>query len=176
MLGNELTAKSQQWMDVVKIGRTHLEDAVPLTVGQEWSGYAAQLDACVREVEHSREGLLELALGGTAVGTGLNAPAGFSINVASEIAEITGKKFATAPNKFAAQGSLDPMVRAHAALRGSQRGDLRVGVHVVTPTRLDAKERSLIEEFAKRTKAPTPHLAEFHQGLFAKLRDRFRNG
>jgi molecular chaperone DnaJ len=61
-------------------------------------------------------------------------------------------------------------------LRGSQRGDLRVGVHVVTPTRLDAKERALIEEFAKRTKAPAPHLAEFHQGLFAKLRDRFRNG
>ena len=61
-------------------------------------------------------------------------------------------------------------------LRGNQRGDLRVGVHVVTPTKLDAKERGLIEEFAKRTKAPAPHLAEFHQGLFSKLRDRFRNG
>lgn len=114
----DLVAKSQQWMDVVKIGRTHLEDAVPLTVGQEWSGYAAQLQACIIEVEHSRRGLLELALGGTAVGTGLNAPPGFSVNVAAEIAEITGKRFVTAPNKFAAQGSLDPMVRAHAALRG----------------------------------------------------------
>ena len=61
-------------------------------------------------------------------------------------------------------------------LRGSQRGDLRVGIHVVTPTRLDARDRQLIEEFAKRTKAPAPKLAEFHQGLFAKLRDRFRNG
>jgi len=113
----ELSSKSKQWMDVVKIGRTHLEDAVPLTVGQEWSGWAAQVEGCIREVEHSREGLLRLALGGTAVGTGLNAPAGFSENVAAEIAALTGKKFVTAPNKFEAQGSLDAMVRAHAALR-----------------------------------------------------------
>jgi fumarate hydratase class II len=114
----EIAAKSKQWMDVVKIGRTHLEDAVPLTVGQEWSGYAAQIEECIREIEHSREGLLRLALGGTAVGTGLNAPAGFSEKVAAKIAELTGKKFVTAPNKFEAQGSLDAMVRAHAALRG----------------------------------------------------------
>ena len=114
----EIAAKAKKWDTVVKIGRTHLEDAVPLTVGQEWSGYAAQLEDCIREIEHSREGLLRLALGGTAVGTGLNAPAGFSVNVAAKIAELTGKKFVTAPNKFAAQGSLDPMVRAHAALRG----------------------------------------------------------
>jgi len=117
-LHHEIAAKAKQWNTVVKIGRTHLEDAVPLTVGQEWSGYAAQLEGCIREVEHSREGLLRLALGGTAVGTGLNAPAGFSDNVAAEIAELTGKKFITAPNKFEAQGSLDAMVRAHAALRG----------------------------------------------------------
>ena len=114
----EVAKKSREWSTVVKIGRTHLEDAVPLTVGQEWSGYAAQLEDCIREVEHSREGLLRLALGGTAVGTGLNAPEGFSVNVAAQIAELTGKKFVTARNKFAAQGSLDPMVRAHAALRG----------------------------------------------------------
>ncbi|MFS0732979.1 class II fumarate hydratase [Microbacterium sp. 1P10UB] len=114
----EIAAKSTQWMDVVKIGRTHLEDAVPLTVGQEWSGYAAQLEGAIREVEHSREGLLRLALGGTAVGTGLNAPEGFSENVAAKIAELTGKAYVTAPNKFEAQGSLDAMVRAHAALRG----------------------------------------------------------
>ena len=117
-LHHEIAAKAKQWDTVVKIGRTHLEDAVPLTVGQEWSGYAAQLEGCIREVEHNREGLLRLALGGTAVGTGLNAPAGFSDNVAAEIAELTGKKFITAPNKFEAQGSLDAMVRAHAALRG----------------------------------------------------------
>jgi fumarate hydratase, class II len=91
---------------------------VPLTVGQEWSGYAAQLRACTEEVEHSRAGLLALALGGTAVGTGLNAPQGFSRSVAAQIAELTGKPFVTAENKFMAQGSLDPMVRAHAALRG----------------------------------------------------------
>src|SRR5262249_7951156 len=110
--------KAESWMDVVKIGRTHLEDAVPLSVGQEWSGWAAQLRACIAEVERSREGLYELALGGTAVGTGLNAPKGFSQDVAAKIAELTGKPFVTAPNKFMAQGSLDAMVRASAALRG----------------------------------------------------------
>ncbi len=116
-LADEIDAKSQQWMQVVKIGRTHLEDTVPLTVGQEWSGWAAQLRACYEEIEHSRLGLYELALGGTAVGTGLNAPAGFSKDVAAEIAGLTGKPFVTAPNKFMAQGSLDAIVRAHAALR-----------------------------------------------------------
>jgi fumarate hydratase class II len=91
---------------------------VPLTVGQEWSGYAAQLRACIDEVAHSREGLLALALGGTAVGTGLNAPKGFSRDVAARIADLTGTSFITAPNKFMAQGALDAMVRAHGALRG----------------------------------------------------------
>jgi len=117
-LAAELHEKAAVWMDVVKIGRTHLEDAVPLTVGQEWSGWASQLDSCVEELQHSREGLYQLALGGTAVGTGLNAPPGFSAEVAAEIAHLTGKPFVTAPNKFAAQGSLDAIVRAHAALRG----------------------------------------------------------
>ncbi len=110
--------KAARWSKVVKIGRTHLEDAVPLTVGQEWSGYAAQIRACIAAIEHSRAGLLELAVGGTAVGTGLNAPAGFSAEVAAKIAALTGKPFVTAPNKFMAQGSLDAMVRASAALRG----------------------------------------------------------
>ncbi len=110
--------KADGWMDVVKIGRTHLEDAVPLTVGQEWHGWAGQLRACIADLEASRGGLYELAVGGTAVGTGLNAPAGFSADVAATIARLTGKPFVTAPNKFAAQGSLDAMVRAHAALRG----------------------------------------------------------
>ncbi|MES4909562.1 MULTISPECIES: class II fumarate hydratase [unclassified Streptomyces] len=116
-LAASIEAKATEWAEVVKIGRTHLEDAVPLTVGQEWSGYAAQLHACIQEIEHSRRCLLELALGGTAVGTGLNAPKGFSRDVANKIAELTGKPFATAENKFMAQGSLDPMVRAHGALR-----------------------------------------------------------
>jgi fumarate hydratase class II len=117
-LAKVIEQKAKSWMDVVKIGRTHLEDAVPLSVGQEWSGWAAQIRACIAEVERSREGLYELALGGTAVGTGLNAPKGFSGDVASKIAELTGKPFVTAPNKFMAQGSLDAMVRASAALRG----------------------------------------------------------
>jgi fumarate hydratase class II len=117
-LAKVIEQKAESWMDVVKIGRTHLEDAVPLSVGQEWSGWAAQIRACIADVERSREGLYELALGGTAVGTGLNAPKGFSRDVASKIAELTGKPFVTAPNKFMAQGSLDAMVRASAALRG----------------------------------------------------------
>jgi len=117
-LTTAIEAKAEAWMDVVKIGRTHLEDAVPLTVGQEWSGYAAQLRAAIAEIEDSRRGLYELALGGTAVGTGLNAPPGFSVKVAAKLADLTGKKLVTAPNKFMAQASLDAMVRAHGALRG----------------------------------------------------------
>ncbi|OYO31321.1 class II fumarate hydratase [Janthinobacterium sp. PC23-8] len=113
-----IEAKAAAWMGVIKIGRTHLEDATPLTVGQEWSGYAAQLRAAMRAIEDSRQGLYELAVGGTAVGTGINAPAGFSVKVARQIATLTGKPFVTAPNKFMAQGSLDAMVRAHGALRG----------------------------------------------------------
>ena len=77
-LAKEIENKAEDWKSVVKIGRTHLEDAVPLTVGQEWSGYAAQLRACIAAIGHGRLGLLELAVGGTAVGTGLNAPEGFS--------------------------------------------------------------------------------------------------
>lgn len=113
-----IEAKAKGWMEVVKIGRTHLEDAVPLTVGQEWYGWVGQLKAALGDVVHSRTGLYELALGGTAVGTGLNAPEGFSTDVAKEIAELTKKPFVTAENKFAAQGSLDAMVRAHSALKG----------------------------------------------------------
>ncbi len=117
-LAGTIERKADGWMDVVKIGRTHLEDAVPLTVGQEWHGWAGQLRACIADVEASRAGLYELAVGGTAVGTGLNAPEGFSKDVAAQIAALTGKPFVTAPNKFMAQGSLDAIVRAHAALRG----------------------------------------------------------
>jgi fumarate hydratase, class II len=114
-----IDTKSKQWADVVKIGRTHLEDAVPLTVGQEWSGYAGALDDAIAEVEHATDGLLKVAMGGTAVGTGLNAPAGFGEQVAAEIAAMTGAAFETAPNKFTAQGTLDRMVRAHAGLKAA---------------------------------------------------------
>ena len=117
-LAAEIEAKSRQWSDVVKIGRTHLEDAVPLTVGQEWSGWAHQIRDALARIRASEAGLHELAAGGTAVGTGLNAPPNFSREIAAEIAALTGYPFVTAPNKFAAQGSLDAMVAAMAALRG----------------------------------------------------------
>src|SRR5262249_35415566 len=89
-LRDALEHRSKRWADVLKIGRTHLEDAVPLTVGQEWSGYVGALDDAIAEVEHATRGLLELAIGGTAVGTGLNAPVGFGDQVAAEIASMTG--------------------------------------------------------------------------------------
>src|SRR5262245_2058758 len=111
--------KARKWDDVVKIGRTHLEDATPLTVGQEWSGYVGALDDAIVEVEHATRGLLEVAMGGTAVGTGLNAPLGFGDEVAAEIASMTGAPFGSAPNKFTAQGTLDRMVRAHAGLKAA---------------------------------------------------------
>ncbi len=117
-LAGVIEAKAAQWAGVVKIGRTHLQDAVPLTVGQEWSGYAHQVREAMADLGRSRAGLLELAIGGTAVGTGLNAPPGFGANVAAKIADLTGQAFVTAPNKFAAQGSLDAMVRVSASLRG----------------------------------------------------------
>ncbi|MGE8131459.1 class II fumarate hydratase [Methylobacterium sp. NPDC080182] len=117
-LATAIEARANRWMGVIKTGRTHLEDATPLTVGQEWSGYAAQIRAAIEAVEASKAGLYELAVGATAVGTGLNAPKGFSKAVAAKIAELTGKPFVTAPNKFMAQGSLDAMVRTSAALRG----------------------------------------------------------
>ncbi|MEW1846376.1 class II fumarate hydratase [Nonomuraea angiospora] len=110
-------AKSREWEHVVKIGRTHLEDATPLTVGQEWSGYAAQLGDAIDHLEQTRTGLYRLAIGGTAVGTGLNAPPGFGQEMAAKIAELTGRPFTSAPNKFAAQASCDDLVRTSAALR-----------------------------------------------------------
>jgi fumarate hydratase class II len=107
-----------QWVEVVKIGRTHLQDAVPLTVGQEWSGWATQLRDARRRLETGLDAVHELAAGGTAVGTGLNAPEGFGEEIAAKLAELTGLPLKTAPNKFAAQGSLDGMVAVSAGLRG----------------------------------------------------------
>ena len=113
-----ISDRAQEWHTIVKIGRTHLEDAVPLTVGQEWSGYAVQLADALKRAKACREELYRLAAGGTAVGTGLNAPKGFGNLIAAKLAELTGRPFVTAPNKFAAQGSLDGIVAAMAALRG----------------------------------------------------------
>ncbi|MDA3920448.1 MAG: class II fumarate hydratase [Salinisphaera sp.] len=117
-LADTIEGKAGGWIDRPKIGRTHLQDAVPLTVGQEWSGFGAQLRMALASIEHARDGLYALAVGGTAVGTGLNAPAGFSQAMADMIAELTGQPFTTAPNKFAAQGGLDATVAVMAALRG----------------------------------------------------------
>jgi fumarate hydratase, class II len=117
-LQQAIEAKAREWRDVVKIGRTHLQDAVPLTVGEEWSGYAHQLSQAVDRLKASAAGLYELAAGGTAVGTGLNAPSGFGQQIAAQIAAQTGYPFVTAANKFAAQGGLDAMVGAAAGLRG----------------------------------------------------------
>ena len=117
-LRDAIAAKAARWRDVVKIGRTHLEDAVPLTVGQEWSGYARQLTQALAGLERASEGLYELAMGGTAVGTGLNAPPGFGAEVAARIAGSTGYPFITAPNKFAALGGADAVAAASAGLRG----------------------------------------------------------
>lgn len=116
-LRDALAAKATQWADVVKIGRTHLEDATPITVGQEWSGYAGALDETIPELERATDGLLRVAMGGTAVGTGLNAPIGFGEDVAAILAELTGYAIQTAKNKFTAQGTLDRMVRAHSGLK-----------------------------------------------------------
>ncbi len=113
-----LEAKSNEWMGVVKTGRTHLQDAVPLTVGQEWSGYAAQMRDATALIRSAMGGIYKLAVGGTAVGTGLNAPKDFSVDMAQTLAELTHKPFVTAPNKFAAQGSLDAMVAVMSAVRG----------------------------------------------------------
>ncbi len=118
-LRDAVDRNARKWADIVKIGRTHLEDATPLTVGQEWSGYTGALDDAIAEVEHATQGLLELAIGGTAVGTGLNAPAGFGEEVAAEIASMTGTPYRSAANKFTALGTLDRLVRAHGGLKAA---------------------------------------------------------
>jgi fumarate hydratase class II len=118
-LRDALDAKSRLWADVVKIGRTHLADATPLTVGQQWSGYVGALDDCIADVVQATDGLLHIAMGGTAVGTGLNAPAGFGDDVAAVLSGLTGFSIKSAGNKFTAQATNDRMVRAHAALKGA---------------------------------------------------------
>jgi fumarate hydratase class II len=116
-LRETLAEKSQNFMEIVKVGRTHLQDATPLTLGQEFSGYVSQLDHGLHRLDHALEGLYELPLGGTAVGTGLNAHPSFARNAAAELAELTGLPFVTAPNKFEALAGRDACVFAHGALR-----------------------------------------------------------
>ncbi|HQX45699.1 MAG TPA: class II fumarate hydratase, partial [Saprospiraceae bacterium] len=116
-LRDTLQEKSKAFWQVVKIGRTHLMDATPLTLGQELSGYVAQLTHGIRAIENTMPHLAELALGGTAVGTGINTPPGYSENVAKHIAALTGLPFVTAPNKFEALAAHDAIVEAHGALK-----------------------------------------------------------
>ncbi len=117
LLRNTLKAKSEQYMNVVKIGRTHLMDATPLTLGQEFSGYVSQLDHGLRALNNTLAHLSELALGGTAVGTGLNTPPGYDVKVAEYIAKFTGLPFITAENKFEALAAHDAIVETHGALK-----------------------------------------------------------
>ena len=117
-LRDAFAKKSKDFEKIVKIGRTHLQDATPITLGQEFSGYVAQLEHSLRHVETALPHLYELALGGTAVGTGLNAPKGYAEASAKEIARLTGLPFITAPNKFEALAANDALVHAHGALKG----------------------------------------------------------
>ena len=126
-LRNTLQAKSVEFMDVVKIGRTHFMDATPVTVGQELSGYVSQLNHGIKAIKNTLAHLSELALGGTAVGTGLNTPQGYDVLVAKKIAEITGLPFITAENKFEALAAHDAIVEAHGALKTVAVSLMKIG-------------------------------------------------
>src|ERR1700749_1299255 len=116
-LRDAIARKSQQWDDIIKIGRTHMQDATPLTLGQEWSGYAGMLSDNLERIDRALPGVYRLALGGTAVGTGINSAPGFAEAAAAEIAKLTGQPFVTAPNKFAVQGAHDALVQLSGTLR-----------------------------------------------------------
>ena len=116
-LHDAIAAKAEEWKDIIKIGRTHMQDATPLTLGQEWSGYAGMLADDLDRIEDSVSGVYRLALGGTAVGTGINSAPGFAEEAAAEIARLTGLPFITAPNKFAVQGAHDALVQLSGTLR-----------------------------------------------------------
>ena len=116
-LRDSIAAKSKEWDNIVKIGRTHMQDATPITLGQEWSGYAGLLSDDLERIGDALRGVYRLALGGTAVGTGINAAPGFAEASAAEIARFTGLPFISAPNKFAVQGSHDALVQLSGTLR-----------------------------------------------------------
>ena len=126
-LRDTLKEKSKAFMNVVKIGRTHFMDATPLTVGQEFSGYVSQLNHGLKAINNTLDHLAELALGGTAVGTGINTPVGYSENVASQIAKLTGLPFRTAENKFEALAAHDAIVEAHGALKTVAVSLMKIG-------------------------------------------------
>jgi fumarate hydratase, class II len=116
-LRDGIAAKAAEWKDIIKIGRTHMQDATPLTLGQEWSGYADALTDDLERIEDSLKGVYRLALGGTAVGTGINSAPGFAEASAAQIAKLTGLPFITAPNKFTVQGAHDALVQLSGTLR-----------------------------------------------------------
>ena len=116
-LHDAIAVKVEDWKDIIKIGRTHMQDATPLTLGQEWSGYEGMLADNLERIEDALKGVYKLALGGTAVGTGINSAPGFAEAVAAEIAQLTGLPFVTAPNKFTVQGSHDALVQLSGSLR-----------------------------------------------------------
>jgi fumarate hydratase, class II len=116
-LRDAIGAKARQWKDIVKIGRTHMQDATPLTLGQEWSGYEGMLSDDLERIEDALKGVYRLALGGTAVGTGINSAPGFAEAAAAEVAKLTGLPFVTAPNKFTVQGAHDALVQLSGSLR-----------------------------------------------------------
>jgi fumarate hydratase class II len=116
-LRDAIAANAQQWKDIVKIGRTHMQDATPLTLGQEWSGYAGMLSDGLDRIEDALKGVFRLALGGTAVGTGINSAPGFAEAAAAEIARLTGLPFVSAPNKFTVQGAHDALIQLSGTLR-----------------------------------------------------------
>ena len=138
-LRDALDAKARSWADIVKIGRTHLQDATPLTLGQEFSGYVGMLDDDLERLELALRGVCRLALGGTAVGTGINAQPGFDKDVAAEIAQLTGLPFVTAPNKFTAQGAHDDLVQLSATLKTLAVSLFKIAndirLHVLRPAR-----------------------------------------
>jgi fumarate hydratase, class II len=117
VLRDAITEKAKEWRDVVKIGRTHMQDATPITLGQEWSGYATMLSEDLERIDSAQKGIFPLALGGTAVGTGINAEPDFAPAAVQEIARLTGLPFTEAPNKFAAQGAHDALVQLSGTLR-----------------------------------------------------------
>src|SRR4029077_14567813 len=116
-LHDAIAAKAKEWDDIVKIGRTHMQDATPLTLGQEWSGYAGVLADDLDRIEDELKSIYRLALGGTAVGTGINAAPGFGDAAAAEIAKLTSLQFVSAPNKFTVQGAHDGQVQLSGTLR-----------------------------------------------------------
>jgi fumarate hydratase class II len=124
-LRDAIAAKAEKWKDIIKIGRTHMQDATPITLGQEWSSYAGMLGDDIERIEDALKGVYRLALGGTAVGTGINAAPGFAEAATVEIAKLTGLPFVSAPNKFTVQGAHDALVQLSGTFRTLAVGDPR---------------------------------------------------